>query len=508
MAKALATRLIDEFQGFRVYNGQDAGEPVRLMGWQRDFIRKAFAPDVSTAVLSMGRGGGKSSTLAMVGASALSGILSQPGSEIILISSGIKEGRILFDAVKSYLGVEHNRVRGGWTTGRYRVREGGGEYSIRDLERGTRLQLVGSDSGHASGLQPSLVIGDEGSSWKGVNGERVHNLMLSSLGKVPGSRYVAISTRPAAGEGHWFDRFIEEADVAVVYAAGKDDDLGKPSTWKKANPSLSRFPELMRAYKREHKAAQRSISAMASFKSLRLNMGVRDVHEENLLLEVRHWEAVEVEALPEPSGLRVMGVDLSDGIALSAAVMVWESGRCEPMAMVSSDPGLEEREKQDGAAGLYQRMVEDGDLVLTPGKHVAVSDFIDEAFSRWGLPDVLVCDRYRLRELSEVMATFPEVPIVWRSTGFFSASEDLRRFRKRVMDGWVKVQPRMIWRSCLANARTITDSSGNEKLAKTGAPWRSSRARDDAMAALILATAEMDRLLQVPQYEEVFEVHG
>ena len=506
---SLASDLIKECQGYRVHNGQDAGLPVRLMDWQKRFIRLAFEDGVSTAVLSMGRGAGKTSTLGMIAASALSGVLSQPGSEIIVVSSGIKEGRILFEACKAYLDVSHNRKRGGWSTGRYRVREGGGEYSIRDTDRGTRLSLVGSDSGHASGLQPSLVIGDEGSSWKGANGERIHNLLLSSLGKVPASRYIAISTRPAAGEGHWFDRFVEEADVSVVYSADREDDLGSSKTWRKANPSLHRFPELKRAYAREYKAAQRDISSLAAFKSLRLNMGTPDVHSPNLLLEVHRWQECETDALPDAEGLRVMGIDLSDGVAMCGAVMVWETGRCEPLAMFSSDPSIEQREKADGCPGIYQRMVQEGSLVLTPGKHVKVIDFIDEAFSMWGIPDVVVADRYRQRELSEVMAaSYPDVPIEWRGTGFFSASEDLRRFRKRVFSGWVKVEKRMLWRSCLAAARTINDSSGNEKLAKSSAPWRSSRSRDDAIAALILAVAHADRVFSVPRYEEVWEVHG
>ena len=504
---SLATDLIKECETYRVYNGQDAGQPVRLMGWQKGFLRKAFAPEVSTAVLSMGRGGGKSSTLAMVGASALSGVLAQPGSEIIIISSGVKEGRVVFDAVKSYLGVEHNRVRGGWTTGRYRVREGGGEYSIRDLERGTRLQLVGSDSSHASGLQPVLVIGDEGSSWKGVNGERVHNLMLSSLGKVPGSRYIAISTRPAAAEGHWFDRFIEEADVAVVYGAAREDALGSPRTWKKANPSLPRFPELRKAYEREYKAAQKDISAMMAFQSLRLNMGTADVHTPNLVLEVHRWEECETDELPPAEGLKVLGVDLSDGVALCAGVMVWETGRVEGMAVFPSDPSIEERERKDGCAGIYQRMYVDGDLLLVPGKFVKVADFLSLVFDRFGYPDVVVADRYREREFSEAMMGY-DIPVEWRGTGFYSATEDLRRFRRRVFSGWVKVEAKMIWRWCLSNARTISNPAGDEKIAKTGSPGRSARGRDDMIAAAIIGVAHADRCLSVPRYEEVWEVHG
>ena len=44
-------------------------------------------------------------------------------------------------------------------------------------------------------------------------------------------------------------------------------------------------------------------------------------------------------------------------------------------------------------------MVEEGTLVQTPGSHIKVADFVREVIDRFGMPHVIVCDRYRQREL-------------------------------------------------------------------------------------------------------------
>lgn len=492
----LATDLIREFQTYRVSSGQDEGELVRLMPWQKTFIRRVFADGVQTAALTMGRGGGKSSSIGMICASALSGRLHKRGSEVVVVSSSMKQSRIIFQCVLGYLDVPMDRKRGRKNTDRYSVRDNPAEMSITDLEANVCLRLLGSDPRRAAGLQSSLLIGDEGSSWLPGYGEKMHNILLTSLGKVPGSRYIGISTRPVADENHWFERFLKSADVGLVYAADREDDPGSVRTWKKAIPSLSRFPELHRTMKREWKEAQTDIAALQRFKSLRLNMGVADTYSPNLVCESQHWEAIEVETLPAPEGRRIIGIDLADGVALNAAVIVWENGRMEAVAVFPEEPNLEDREVRDGCTGVYSQMYNDGDLQLVPGKHVRVKDFLSILFERWGVPSVIVADRYRQTELAEALRGY-RVPVELRGVGFYSATEDLRRFRKRVLSGWPKVLKTLLWRWCLSNARTVSNPSGDEKLAKTsgGASLgRSYRGRDDCAAAAILALAHADRV--------------
>ena len=60
--------LIRHIEGLEISQGQGVGERVRLFPWERRFLRGAFAPDVSTAALSVARGNGKSTLLGAVAA--------------------------------------------------------------------------------------------------------------------------------------------------------------------------------------------------------------------------------------------------------------------------------------------------------------------------------------------------------------------------------------------------------------------------------------------------------
>ena len=69
--------------------------------------------------------------------------------------------------------------------------------------------------------------------------------------------------------------------------------------------------------------------------------------------------------------------------------------------------------------------------------------------------------------------------------------------RRACLDGKVRPARSLLLRSAMAEARAVGDAAGNWKLAKSGggAPsgGRRMRARDDAVAALILAVAEGTR---------------
>ena len=68
--------------------------------------------------------------------------------------------------------------------------------------------------------------------------------------------------------------------------------------------------------------------------------------------------------------------------------------------------------------------------------------------------------------------------------------EDVRDFRRAVLDGHVRAPESLLLRSALSEARVITDAAGNSKLAKKTEGGRRNLARDDAAAAAILAISE------------------
>ena len=79
--------------------------------------------------------------------------------------------------------------------------------------------------------------------------------------------------------------------------------------------------------------------------------------------------------------------------------------------------------------------------------------------------------------------------LVERGMGYKDGGEDVRAFRRTALDGNVTPVKSLLLRSSMAEARTISDPSGNSKLAKGGEGGRRERARDDAVAAAILAVS-------------------
>ena len=92
--------------------------------------------------------------------------------------------------------------------------------------------------------------------------------LRTSLGKIPGSRLIALGTRPA-DRSHWFEAMLfGGADFAKVYAAAAADGeraadpIFQLSTWRKANPSLASMPALLATIRRESARIEtRSVNA-------------------------------------------------------------------------------------------------------------------------------------------------------------------------------------------------------------------------------------------------------
>ena len=78
-----------------------------------------------------------------------------------------------------------------------------------------------------------------------------------------------------------------------------------------------------------------------------------------------------------------------------------------------------------------------------------------EAAARWGKPVAIVCDRWRDAELRQELdhAHFPSgAALVSRGQGFKDGGEDVRDFRKAVLDGHVRAPVSLLLRSALSEA--------------------------------------------------------
>ena len=357
----LARKVGRYISGLTLSGGDLDGEPFRVLPWERRFLRGVFAAGLQAAALSVGRGNGKSALVAAVAASVVDpeGPLHGPRREVVCVAGSFEQARVIYEDVLAFLGDRYDLD----DRHRWRKQDTANRAQLAWRATGARVRCIGSDPSTAHGLRPFLALLDEPAQYDAAKADRMLAAIRTGLGKVPGSRLVALGTRPAT-DGHWFARMLAgSADYAQVHAARPDDPPFQRRTWKRANPSLDALPSLEEAIRSEAEAAKLDeAAALQSFRALRLNMGVPDAAA-SVLLEAATWERAE--ALPTPdqrSPEYVLGLDLGTSAAMSAGSAYFRSGELEAFAVFPELPGLAERGLGDGVGDLYARMARRGEL--------------------------------------------------------------------------------------------------------------------------------------------------
>ena len=478
-----AIPLIDYLESLTVTQGRLAGQPFKVLPWQRRFVRRAFAQGVQSAALSVARGNGKTTLLAGIAAATLDGPLMVPRGETVIVASSFEQARISFEHVLEFMRDKLDDKR------RWKIWDTAQQARIEDRQTGARVRCIGSDPRRAHGLAPVLVLADEPAQWPETTGERMVAALRTAAGKQPHSRFVALGTRPADAE-HWFAKMLAGgADYGQSHVAGADDPRFHSRTWRRANPSLAHMPDLLAAIRNEARQARQDPALLASFEALRLNLGTEDAAV-STLLDAGLWQAIE--GVAEMDGPAVWGVDLGTSAAQSAVAAYWpQAGALACLSAFPSEPTLAERGLRDGVGGLYAECARRGEL-LTLGRHtVDVRALMQAALDRFGRPARIVADRWREADLREALdaAGVPMAALEFRGMGFRDGAEDVRGFRKACADRRVVPAPSLLLRSAMAEARTVSDPSANAKLSKGSQGGRRARARDDAAAAAILAVA-------------------
>ena len=93
----LSRQVGNYIEGLVVGQGRHAGQPLRLLGWQKRFLAGAFGNE-GDAALSMARGNGKTTFTAAIACSAVDvgGPLVEPMGECLLVASSFDQGLIAF----------------------------------------------------------------------------------------------------------------------------------------------------------------------------------------------------------------------------------------------------------------------------------------------------------------------------------------------------------------------------------------------------------------------------
>ncbi|WP_424990651.1 terminase TerL endonuclease subunit [Fluviibacterium sp. S390] len=456
-----------------------------------------MAADTANAILSIGRGNGKSAITAGLALGGLIGVWDrQPRREIVAAARTRDQGRIIWDFVAGFaatLPLEIQRRLIYRRAPRLEIEfegDGGGHV----------LRVIAADGKSALGGAPTMAILDERGHWALDRGDELEHALLSGLGKRKGRAFL-ISTS-ASDDTHPFSRWIDDP-APGSYVQEHRPAPGLPADDQEslliANPGAPHGigGDLEWLEAQAKRAIARGGSSLTSFRLYNRNERVSG-ESRDLLITLDEWLACETEALPPREGGVVIGIDLGGSASMTAAAFYWpDTGRLECLGTFPSMPSLLDRGQSDGVARRYVEMQDRGELNVLGDKTVPVAPWLTEVMRHVEGQNVMAItmDRYKQAELSEALnRAGARAPCVWRGQGFRDGGEDCERFRRAAFDGQVKARPSLLLRSAFADAVCLRDPANNLKLAKAR-----STGRIDAAAASVLAVAQGARVAAQPK---------
>ena len=469
---------------------------INLLPSQRRFLRGALAPGVRTAALSLPRGEGKSTLAAYILERCMTpgDQLFEEGAEYLLCAASIEGARHVYRPIRAELE----------PTGDYTFLDSQMRLGITHKPTNTKLRVMSSNAKTAFGIVGSpLLVADEPGAWEIVGGGLLHDAIQTAQGKPLSSlRVIYIGTlAPLASPGHWFYELVDAGSQGSTFIHAL---MGDAETWdrwptiQKVNPLKAKYAESRAVLLEERDAARRDSRLKARFLSYRLNVPTRD--EAASLLTVDDWKLATARPVGLPAGKPIVGIDLGGGRAWSAAVAMWESGRIEAIACAPGIPSIEDQEKRDNVpTGVYTKLAANGSLTTAHGLRVQPPSALWEAIcTRWGIPVSIVCDRFRLSELRDVVGNACKIEP--RVTQWSSSSADIRALRKICRDGPLSVDSgsRNLLMVSLSAAYVENDNAGNSRLIKKSSD---NKARDDVAAAATLAAGAFERASSAPVRE-------
>ncbi|MCB9956982.1 MAG: terminase, partial [Caulobacterales bacterium] len=200
-----AAKAVRFLETLRIPEGPKAGEQLRLAPFQKTFVEGALAPQIDTAVLSVGRGNAKSAISAGIGLGALIGIWDQqPRRDIPLAARTRDQARVAWNFAEAFSRSLPDEIQARLIFRRSpRL-----EIEFEDDDGPHVLRAIAADGKSALGSGPTLAILDERGHWERDRGDSLEAALLTGLGKRAG-RALIISTS-APDDSHPFSRWIDQ----------------------------------------------------------------------------------------------------------------------------------------------------------------------------------------------------------------------------------------------------------------------------------------------------------
>ena len=485
MARDIAAAVIRHVESLELTEGPHRGKRFTLDAWQRKFVRGAFREGIQTGILSVARGGGKSTLSAGIAtAAAEGGPLFEPRGLVVLAAAGQRQVEILFHHIQSFMASRFRADRKRWG-----IRNSTQRSEITDHETGWRLLGVPMEPGRVHGLAPSLTIMDEVAQWPKNEAEEMFTALKTAAGKQSDSRQLLISTYPAQLDNPM--RALAEKPPAHCYVQihrARDFKITERNV-KLANPGWRR-PELWAALKREMEEAKKQ-PYPAAFLTYRMNMGSLESLR-SFLVPPSVWQGLTREA--PRRGEVFWGIDLGGQKSHTAIAAYWPaSGRLEAVSFVGGAVNIEERAAADSVpVDAYLRMRDRNELIEIDGYRMPpVSAVLSLAADRFGIPAGIASDRHRQPELLDALSAaglYGQTGIDFRGMGMIDGAADVSELDRAIENRKVRPMPNYLLDFAMSVAVVRHTIQGRRIMVKAPS--------DDAAVASCLAVSLGERRLR------------
>lgn len=446
----------------KIPEGKDVGKPVRLLGFQKDYIRRIYDNPQGTrrGILSIGRKGGKSWLAACLLLLHLCGPESKLNGQLYSTAQSREQAAIVFTLALKMVRMSAR------ISAVVQARE-----SRKELlcpRRGTVYRALSKESKTALGYKPDFCVHDELGQVSGPH-SALYDAMETASGASEDPLTLVISTQ-AASDGDLLSLLIDSAltgedprTFCVLHAAPVELDTFSDEALAAANPAFHEFQNAaeMRAMSAD---AQRMPSRRAEFENLILN---RRIDAKTPFISREIWD--ENAGTPESIDGKdlIIGLDLSFVSDLTALVAVHEGD--DGMFHVNPsfwlpDFGLREKAKNDKVP--YDIWAADGFLNVVPGRTITYDFIARQLFemSQRAASITVAFDPYKINYLKPHLfaAGFPEDFVDEHfkphRQGFISMDPALRAAEQYLLENRVRHGNHPLLTMCFANAKVIQNA--------------------------------------------------
>lgn len=488
----LADRIIRFCEQLKVPEGDLIGQDIKLINYQREFIRNVFKTKngkrpIRLGLISLGRKNAKTSTICMIllAMMTVKG-LAKPNAQIASGGKSREQASVIFELMKKMIQFSPELSK--------RLKIIDSKKKIINMKNGCEYTALSSDAGNALGKSLYMYVHDETANLK--EDSKFPEACMSSQLAYDDALSIHISTI-GASDVYYFNQLIEQykdnrnKSVHCVYYTIPENAEGiytDPKVWALANPALNHFlsETSMRAY------AEQAVlipSKRAYFLNFLCN---QKISSEESFMQNSDWTAIQEDFdYSDFYGLdAVAAVDLSLGAYdFTSLVIIVKVGDNQFKALpytFSAKGSIETNEARLKAPLQAWSMDESAHYYLSGGRTFdweVMSKHFVEILSNFNIIKIGV-DAYRWEDIQREFNKLDyDAPVEKLRQNYAHFNSYVSALENMVYDGKLRHNGNPLLGFGMASAVLIPDREGNKKIFK-----RSQNTAIDPAIALCMAS--------------------